>query len=217
MHLGDGRDAALGVGERRLRAFADRHAALHVDECGNELQAVGDAVVDLVKQRLEPGIGLAQRRLRTLLLRTERDLHQRLIDRAGEKIEEILTERLHHEVDRARLQCRDRDAALFRPRHIDDRRRRGEGHDLAERRQAVLTGHVMVDGDQIDTALGRQRDAGGPVRRRAYAKTTPFQRAPHQTTQAIVVVDIQNVRGDAGVHQPSGASGIWITDRNRPS
>ena len=55
MHLRDRGDAAHRVGERRLDVVLGRRIGLQMQQRGDDLQRVADAVVDLAQQHLALG------------------------------------------------------------------------------------------------------------------------------------------------------------------
>ena len=110
MDLRDRRDAALCF---RQSIPGDGIAAecplLHGDEGGDELQAVGDAVVDLAKQHLRPLARLAHLPLRGFLLPPQPRGRKGLLGRRAEKIEKDPADILDHVIGGSRLESGDGD------------------------------------------------------------------------------------------------------------
>ena len=108
-------------------SLADRIAAerplLHGNEGGDELQAVGDAMVDLAQQHLGPLAGLAHLPLRGFLLPAQPFGRERLLGRRAQKVEEDPADILDDVVGGPGLQRRDGDPALIGPGDVDDGRR----------------------------------------------------------------------------------------------
>ena len=128
---------------------------LHVHEGGDELQAVGDAVIHLAQHGRQTLVGLAQLEFGDLLLAPQVHRLERADESAVEQVEEGLARRLDHIVGRAGLQGGHGHPALFGARDVDDGRRRVQLLEGLERGQAILAGHVVVDRDEIE-ALGRR-------------------------------------------------------------
>ena len=114
------------VSSAARRRGSSSAGGLHVDEGGDQLQAVGDAVVDLAQQRLEPLVAGAQLLLGLLLAAAAAPARWPARRRCASRSKKSSPIVLTHIVDGAGLQRRDGDAALVGSGDVDDRRRIGQ-------------------------------------------------------------------------------------------
>jgi hypothetical protein len=134
MHLGHRGDAVADGSQRRARARVGQRVLLQPGERGDDLQAVGDAVVDLLQEQGAAGgefLGTVQRLPHRGLGLGVAAAHggavDGSVDGAGEQQQEGFAGRLHHEILGAGAQCRDRDAGLVGAGDEDDRGGIGQG------------------------------------------------------------------------------------------
>ena len=73
----------------------------------------------------------------------------------------------------------------------------------------------MIDGDEIEMRRPRHRDALGATRGKAYPEAFPYERTRNEAPDALIIIDVENMRWHAS--QTESGSGTWITDRKRPS
>ena len=160
MHLRDRGDAAHRIGQRRLDVVLAAGIGLQVQQRGDDLQTVADAVVDLAQQHLAfggerrvavaRGVDLGLGLVAGLL---NRRLPQRAVDGDLEQRNEIALHVLDQIVGRAGLQRGDGDRRILRRRDEHHRRRVRDRQDPLQRLQAVEAGHVLVERDDVDAAL----------------------------------------------------------------
>ena len=134
---------------------------------GDDLQAVADAVVDLAQQHLALGgkRGIAVARgvdlgLGVVAGLLNARLPQRAVDGDLQQRNEIALQILDQIVGGAGLQRGDRDAGILRRGDEHHRRRIRDRQDPLQRFEAVEPGHVLVERDDVDAALpaaGRAR------------------------------------------------------------
>jgi hypothetical protein len=149
-------------------------------------------------------------------------LPQRRGDGLAQQLPELPLNVLPDVVDRAGLQGRDGDAAVLGARHVDDRGRLRQGTDFRQQIEAGLAGHVMVQGDGIDTALRQPCQPRGAVGTDLDRVAQGLQGAPDQATEAWIVVDVEDAcrRGGPVPADTPGAHGFWgtcMTEKNNPS
>ncbi len=160
MHLGDGGDAAHRVGQRGLDLVLSGGARLQMQQRGDDLERIADAVIDLAQQHfafggerrvavargMDLGLGFLARALQL-------GLAQRAFGRDMQQRDEVALDVLDQIVGRACLQRGDGDAGILRRRDEHHRRRVRDRHDLLERLEPVETRHVLVERHDIDAAL----------------------------------------------------------------
>ena len=221
MNLRDRGDASHGIGKSSLDAFLRRRIGLQVQQRGDDLQRVADAVVDLAQQHFALG---CERRIAIArgmdfgfgfvagLLKFR--LAQRAVDGNLEQRDEIAPDILDQIVGGTRLQRGDGDRGILRGR--DEHHRRGirDLQDLLERLQAIEAGHVLIERDDVDAALGEALQALLPAGGMDDLEAVPRQAAVDQAGQRRVVVNVQQCRRGV-VHAAAG--GTWMTEKNRPS
>jgi hypothetical protein len=222
MHLRHRRNASHRVGERRLDVLLGRGIGLQMQQRGDDLQTVADAVIDLAQEQFSLGrergkavargmhlrLGLVAGLLQTRLLECTvgGDLQER---------DEIVLDILDQIVGRSGFQRRDRNAGILRGRDEHHRRSIGNGQNALQRLEPVEARHVLIQCDDVDAALHDPLQAlGAALCVQHLEAAEPRQAAFDQTGQRLVVVDIEQ-RGNFGGH--SAAGGTWMTEKNRPS
>ena len=197
MHLGDGGDTAHGVGERGLHIVV-RRRGLQMQQRGDDLQAVADAVIDLAQQHFALGgeRGVAVPRRAHLRFGGFLGLaHARAVQRAGnghrKQGDEIALGVLDQVVGGAGLQRGHGDAAVERGGDEHHRRRVLDRADPRQRLQPVEARHVLVERDHVDAALANAGEPGLAIGCMLDDKTLPLQPALHQPRESGIVVDIE--------------------------
>ena len=198
MHLGDGGHAAHGIAQRRLDVFLRAGIGLQVQERRDDLQAVADAMIDLAQQNLafrgKRGIAIARSvnlGFGVVASLADAGLAQRAFDRDVQQRNEIALRILHQIIVRAGLERRHGDLAVLRGGDEHHRRSIGNCTNPFEDFEAVETGHVLIQRDHIDTALGDSREARFAVIRMHDIEALPRKAATDQTGEGLVVVHIQ--------------------------
>jgi hypothetical protein len=133
---------------------------------------------------------------------------------ALEQIDKIVARGLHNIFVSASFEGGDGDAAFLRARDVDNRRAARQLAQFPEGLQPIHPGHVMVDRDQVETAIGRNAQALVAACSGHDDMTSPSKQLLDQPACSGIIVDVQDT--PRFVHQMS-TSGTWITDRNKPS
>ena len=127
---------------------------------GDDLQAVADAVIDLAQQHLalggERGVAVARGMdlgLGVVAGLLHLRLAQRAVDGDLQQRNEIALHVLDQIVGGTRLQRGDGDAGILRRGDEHHRRRVRDRQDPLQRLQAVEPGHVLIERDDVDAAL----------------------------------------------------------------
>ena len=220
MHLGDGQHPAVGLVQRLLGFGRGRAVGLEVEEGRDELERVADAVVHLAhqhlplgRQRFEPVAGFDDGAVGLLLVAAQHHAGHRRAHRGFEELDELAADVLDHVIRSARLERRDRDAALARAGDEDDRGCIGQGLDGVENVEPVAAGHVMVERHGVEAALRETREAGVAVAGGLDGMAEPAELALHEAAQRRIVVDVE----EPMARHAQTCSGIWITDKNSPN
>ena len=183
-------------------------------------------MVDLAEQHLlalddglQAGVGVGQGVLGCVALAPQPHPVQRLAERAGQEVLEVVVGGLDHIVGRARLERRNRQPAFIRCGDVYDWRRLRQLEQLLQRLQPVLDGHVVVHRHHIEAICSGQAHAFRSVGGHRDLEAAPLKPARDQAAQACVVVDIEQSRPLGGGHGRCHGcgSGTWMTDRKRPS
>ena len=206
MHLRHRGDAAHGVGQRRLDAVLIAGIGLQMQQRGDDLQTVADAMVDLAQQHLAFGGKCCVAVARGVHLGlgivagfADHRLLQRAFDGDVEQGDEIAERVLHQIVGGARLQRGHRDPGVLRGGDEHHRRRARDFQDPRQRFQPVEAGHVLVKRDDVDAAFLQARKSGFAIGCMDDAKAEPRQATRDQPGERLVIVDIQQ-RGGGGGH-----------------
>ncbi len=221
VNLRHGGDPAHGVGERRLDVVLRARIGLQVQQRGDDLQRVADAVVDLAQQHLalggERGIAIARGMdlgLGVVAGLLQLRLPQRAVDRDLQQRDEFALHVLDEIVGSAGLQRGHRDRGILRGGDEHHRRRVRDRHDPFQRLQTIEAGHELIERDDVDAALAQALQPGGAANGMHHLEAEPRQTAVDQAGEPFVVVDVQQ-RGHRGTHGAAG--GTWMTEKNRPS
>lgn len=118
-------------------------------------------------------------------------LAQRAFDRDVQQRNEIALRILHQIIVRAGLERGYSDLAVLRSGDEYDGRSIGNCTNPFEDFEAVETGHVLVQCDHIDAALGDPREACFAVIRMHDIEALPRKAATDQAGEGLVVVHIQ--------------------------
>ena len=211
----DGLDPRLGFPQRVLGALVGHVTHLQRHEAGHQLQRIADAVVHLPQHGLGPVARQSDFLLRPVVVALQTTAHDRILQRRAQQGGEVLRHILDHIVRRPGPQGRHRQAAFLRARHIDNRRRGVQRHDLRQHVHAVTGGHIMIQRADVVFELLEQAQTFVSVGGAGDHISFTAQFLLDQPGQAPVVVDVEQADG-AGVFAHS-ISGAWITDRNRPN
>jgi hypothetical protein len=209
--LRDCLDAALRILQRLAGGWIGQRGRLEADHRRDELQRVGDAVVHLAEQRLEPGVAGAEIGFGGGFFVFEERTGAHLFERGGEKVEEILADGLHDVIGGASLQCGDGDATFLGTGDVHHRRRIGQAAQSFERFEAVHAGHVMIDRDQVEAFGGRLHDPFGTRFGQRHPVPATLERARGQPPDAGVVVDVEDAgRKGGGKGRRTGHSVLGV-------
>ena len=121
-------------------------------------------------------------------------LPQRAVDGNLQQRNEIALHILDQIIGGARLQRGDGDRRVLRGGDEHDRRRIWNAQDPLQGFEAVEAGHVLVERDDVDTALLQPVEPVLAARRMHHVEAEPRQAAVDQPGQRVVVVDIQQCR-----------------------
>ena len=160
VHLRHRGDPAHRVGQRRLDVGLLARRRLQMQQRGDDLQRIADAVVDLAQQHLalggERGEAVARGmdfRDRLVARLADPRLLDRLVDRDVQQRHEVAHGVLHQIVGGAGFQRGDRDRGILRGGDEHHRRRVRDELDLLERLQPVEARHVLIERHHVDAAL----------------------------------------------------------------
>ena len=118
-------------------------------------------------------------------------LAQRTVDRDLEQRDEIAQQVLHQVIGGAGLQGGDGNRGILRRRDEHHRRRIRDRQDPLQGFEAVEAGHVLVERDDVDTALLQPVEPVLAAARMDHVEAKPLQAAFDQPGQRVVVVDVQ--------------------------
>jgi hypothetical protein len=135
--------------------IASQGSLLHGHKRGDQLQAVGDTVIDLAKKHLCPLPRLAHFPLGRFLLTSEAGGRKRLLGSRAEEIKENSTHILDDVIGSTCLEGGNGDPAFIGAGHIDYGRRIGELVNLREDVQSLLAWHEMIQGDHVEMLYGK--------------------------------------------------------------
>ncbi len=220
MHLCDRHHAAGGGGERRFHVLAAGARRLQVQQRGDDLEGVADAVIDLAhekgalgRERFEAVARGPHLLLCRLLGPAQPDAPDGLGERRLEQVDELPARRLDDVVGGARLQGCDRDRAFLRPGDVDDGRWVGKRVDFGQHREPVAAGHVVVERHRVVGLRPQAVEPGRPVGRRIHGEAAPLQVLLDEAAERRIVVDIEEAQRRVG----HAGSGTWITEKKSPS
>ena len=118
-------------------------------------------------------------------------LAQRAVDRDLQQRDEIALQVLHQVIGSTGLQGGDGNRGILRRRDKHHRRRIRDRQDPLQGFEAVEAGHVLVERDDVDTALLQPVEPVLAAARHDHVEAKPLQAALDQPGQRAVVVDIQ--------------------------
>ena len=221
MNLRPGGDPPHRVGQRRLDVVLGARIGLQMQQRGDDLQRIADAVVDLAQQHLalggERGVAVARGvdlGLGVVAGLLNPRLPQRAVDRDLQQRDEIALYVLDQIIGGAGLQRGDGDRGILRGGDEHHRRRARDRHDPFQRLQPVEAGHELIERDDVDAALLQAGQPLGAARGMHHLEAEPRQAAVDQPGEPRIIVDIEQCGHWSG---HVAADGTWMTEKNRPS